>query len=148
MLVLNKTEQSTQEKYECHDTSLEKQKLSFHGWFFSVTEKTMKCMTTLLYFLFCNKHRDNPFRCFLNHTREYSPTTESKPIKPTSDQNISVAIIFSAERKPGWNWLLINILALITEVSLCNFSLDTTFPGSRWCHPDLASMWAEKYIGF
>lgn len=91
----------------------------------------MKCMTMLLIFLSCNKHRTYIFRCFINHTCDYSPTTKSKPIKATSDQNILVAMIYSTDRKLDFKLAPEKILALITEVFLCNFSLDTTFPGFK-----------------
>ena len=51
-LILNKQtkKNSTEEKYECRDTSIEKEHFHFMVDFFSATEYTMKCMTVLLYF--------------------------------------------------------------------------------------------------
>lgn len=101
MLVLNKAKHSRKLWILRHFSW--KTKLSFHGWFFSVPEKTMKCATTLLHFPLLQKTQRRTFRCFTNHAREYSPTTESKPQKATSDQNIFVAIIYYAKRKPDLN---------------------------------------------
>lgn len=145
MLVLNKAKHSRKLWILRHFSW--KTKLSFHGWFFSVPEKTMKCATTLLHFPLLQKTQRRTFRCFTNHAREYSPTTESKPRKATSDQNIFVAIIYYAKRKPD-KLAPEKILSLLTEVVLCNLGLDTTFPGFRWRHPDLVSVWVEKYLGY
>lgn len=75
------------------------------------------------------------FTCFINHTCEYSTTTKSSPIKATSDQNILVAMISCRDRKLDPLLASEKMLPLITEVFLCNFSLDSTFPGFRTWFP-------------
>lgn len=71
----------------------------------------------------------HPFRCFIHQTCDYSPATESRPIKATSDQNLVVTIMSSAERKPGLDQLLKKHQP--SQVTYSCGVLGATFPGLR-----------------